>query len=58
MYVAVGTNLFQEIFLCMNATFFQAITNHTVDFMVALLLADGFNVRGPDRGPLFRQVKR
>ncbi len=41
VYVAVGTNLFQEIFLCMNATFFQAITNHTVDFIVALLLLTG-----------------
>jgi uncharacterized membrane protein YfcA len=41
VYAAVGTNLFQEIFLCMNATFFQALTNHTVDFIVALLLLLG-----------------
>ena len=41
VYVAVGTNLFQEIFLCMNATFFQAYTNHTVDFVLALLLLLG-----------------
>lgn len=41
VYVAVGTNLFQEIFLCMNATFFQATTNHTVDFILALLLLLG-----------------
>jgi uncharacterized membrane protein YfcA len=41
VYVAVGTNLFQEIFLCMNVTFFQAYTNHTVDFILALLLLLG-----------------
>jgi uncharacterized membrane protein YfcA len=41
VYVAVGTNLFQEIFLCMNVTFFQAATNHTVDFILALLLLLG-----------------
>jgi uncharacterized membrane protein YfcA len=41
VYVAVGTNLFQEIFLCVNATFFQAFSNHTVDFILALLLLLG-----------------
>jgi uncharacterized membrane protein YfcA len=41
VYAAVGTNLFQEIFLCMNVTFFQAYTNHTVDFIIALLLLLG-----------------
>lgn len=41
VYAAVGTNLFQEIFLCMNVTFFQAFTNHTVDFILALLLLLG-----------------
>lgn len=41
VYAAVGTNLFQEIFLCMNATFFQAYSNHTVDFILALLLLLG-----------------
>jgi uncharacterized membrane protein YfcA len=41
VHAAVGTNLFQEIFLCMNVTFFQAITNHTVDFIIALLLLLG-----------------
>jgi uncharacterized membrane protein YfcA len=41
MHVVVGTNLFQEIFLCMSITFMQADINHTVDFVLALLLLLG-----------------
>jgi uncharacterized membrane protein YfcA len=41
MHTAVGTNLFQEIFLCAEVTFFQAYSNHTVDFILALLLLSG-----------------
>jgi uncharacterized protein len=52
VYVAVGTNLFQEIFLCMNVTFFQAYTNHTVDFILALLLLLGSTL-GAQIGVLF-----
>ena len=38
MHVVVGTNLFQEIFLCINVTILQAYSNRTVDFVLALLL--------------------
>jgi uncharacterized membrane protein YfcA len=41
MHVVVGTNLFQEILLCMSITFMQAELNHTVDFVLALILLLG-----------------
>jgi uncharacterized membrane protein YfcA len=41
MHAVVGTNLFQEIFLCMSITFMQAELNHTVDFTLALILLAG-----------------
>lgn len=44
MHVAVGTNLFQELFICINVTFMQAWSNHTVDFPLALILLAGSTV--------------
>lgn len=41
VHVVIGTNLFQEIFLCMSITFMQAELNHTVDFVLALVLLLG-----------------
>lgn len=41
MHLVVGTNLFQEAFLCANVTFMQVVTNHVVDLMLALTLAVG-----------------
>lgn len=41
MHLVVGTNLFQEAFLCANVTFVQVVTNHAVDLMLALALAVG-----------------
>jgi uncharacterized membrane protein YfcA len=41
MQVVVGTNLFQEVFMCANVTFMQAMTNHTVDLVLALVLLAG-----------------
>jgi uncharacterized membrane protein YfcA len=41
MHVVVGTNLFQEVFTCINITFMQAYYNHTVDLMLALFLLFG-----------------
>jgi hypothetical protein len=38
MHVVVGTNLFQELFICINVTVLQARTNHTVDVVIAILL--------------------
>jgi uncharacterized membrane protein YfcA len=41
MHVVVGTNLFQELFICSNVTFMQSYYNHTVDLMMVLLLLAG-----------------
>ncbi|MFV0436456.1 MAG: sulfite exporter TauE/SafE family protein [Desulfopila sp.] len=41
MHVVVGTSLFQILFTCMNVTVMQAAKNHTVDFILALLLLLG-----------------
>jgi hypothetical protein len=38
MHVVVGTSLFQILFTCINVTIMQASQNHTVDFVLALLL--------------------
>jgi uncharacterized membrane protein YfcA len=38
MHLVVGTNLFQEVFLCANVTVMQAATNHVVDLVLALTL--------------------
>jgi uncharacterized protein len=36
--IVVGTSLFQIIFIASNATFLQALTNNTVDIVLALLM--------------------
>jgi len=41
MHVVVGTNLFQEVFTCINVTFMQAYYNHTVDLLLAVFLLLG-----------------
>jgi uncharacterized membrane protein YfcA len=41
MHVVVGTSLFQILFTCVNVTILQARLNHTVDFVLALLLLLG-----------------
>jgi len=44
MHVVVGTSLFQILFTCIEVTFLQAYTNHTVDFTLAVLLLLGSTV--------------
>jgi len=44
MHVVGGTNRFQEFFACANVTILQAAVNHTVDFVLALLLLLGSTV--------------
>jgi uncharacterized protein len=44
MHVVVGTSLFQILFTCVNVTIMQAWNNHTVDFILALLLLIGSSV--------------
>jgi uncharacterized protein len=41
MHVVVGTSLFQIFFTCVNVTIMQAHLNHSVDFILALILLVG-----------------
>ncbi|RLA93006.1 MAG: sulfite exporter TauE/SafE family protein [Deltaproteobacteria bacterium] len=41
MHVVVGTSLFQIFFTCVDVTIMQSYLNHTVDFILALLLLLG-----------------
>ncbi len=43
-HVAVGTSLFQILFTCAGATVMQAGANHTVDLVLALIVAAGSTV--------------
>lgn len=57
MHVVVGTSLFQILFNCIEVTFLQAYTNHTVDFLLAVLLLIGSTV-GAQVGAVFgRKLK-
>lgn len=44
MHVAVGTDLFQILFTCAGVTFMQALSNHTVDIVLAIVLMVGSTV--------------
>lgn len=44
MHVVVGTSLFQILFTCVEVSFLQAYVNHTVDFVLAVLLLAGSTV--------------
>lgn len=44
MHVVVGTSLFQILFTCINVTIMQAASNHTVDFLLALILLLGSTI--------------
>ena len=44
MHVVVGTSLFQILFTCINVTIMQAKANHTVDFVLAVLLLLGSTI--------------
>lgn len=57
MHVVVGTSLFQILFTCIEVTFLQAYTNHTVDFVLAVLLLLGSTI-GAQVGTIFgRKMK-
>ncbi|MBI3592999.1 MAG: sulfite exporter TauE/SafE family protein, partial [Nitrospirae bacterium] len=57
MHVVVGTSLFQILFNCMEVTFLQAYTNHSVDFILAVLLLIG-STFGAQVGAVFgRKLK-
>ncbi len=44
MHVVVGTSLFQIMFTCIEVTFLQAYSNHTVDIILAILLLLGSTI--------------
>ena len=44
MHVAIGTDLFQILFTCAGLTIMQAVTNHTVDLVLALIVAAGSTI--------------
>lgn len=57
MHVVIGTNLFQEVFVCANVTIMQAASNHTVDLVLALILLIGSSI-GAQLGARFsRRLK-
>jgi uncharacterized membrane protein YfcA len=57
MHVVVGTSLFQILFTCIEVTFLQAYTNHSVDFTLAVLLLLGSTL-GAQVGAVFgRKLK-
>ncbi len=43
-HVAVGTGLFQILFTCIGVTVMQATSNHSVDIVLALLIAAGSTI--------------
>ncbi len=54
---AVGTDLFQIVFTSMNVTFQQAITNHTVDIVLAILLFCGSTIGAQFGARLSRRLR-
>ena len=57
MHVVVGTSLFQILFNCIEVTFLQSYTNHSVDFILAVLLLLGSTL-GAQVGAVFgRKLK-
>jgi hypothetical protein len=57
MHVVVGTSLFQILFTCIEVTFLQATTNHSVDFLLAVLLLVGSTVGAQAGTVLGRKLK-
>ncbi|OIP42737.1 permease [Candidatus Desantisbacteria bacterium CG2_30_40_21] len=54
MHVMVGTSLFQILFICIEVTFLQAYINHTVDFILSVLLLLGSTI-GAQIGVVFNR---
>ncbi len=57
MHVVVGTSLFQILFTCINVTIMQAITNHTVDLELALILLIGSTLGAQVGAKISRRLK-
>ncbi|MBW2659516.1 MAG: sulfite exporter TauE/SafE family protein [Deltaproteobacteria bacterium] len=57
MHVVVGTSLFQILFTCINVTIMQSYSNHTVDFVLALLLLLGSTIGAQAGTKVGRKLK-
>jgi hypothetical protein len=57
MHVVVGTSLFQILFTCIDVTIMQAHTNHTVDFVLALILLIGSTLGAQFGAKISRRLK-
>jgi uncharacterized membrane protein YfcA len=57
MHVVVGTSLFQILFTCIDVTVMQALTNHTVDFILAVILLAGSTSGAQVGARLSRRLK-
>ncbi len=57
MHVVVGTSLFQILFTCINVTVMQSYSNHTVDFVLALLLLLGSTIGAQVGAKISRNLK-
>lgn len=57
MHVVVGTSLFQILFTCINVTVMQAVTNATVDIVLAILLLTGSTIGAQFGARLSRRLK-
>jgi len=57
MHVVVGTSLFQILFTCVNVTVMQAWSNHTVDFVLAVLLLLGSTIGAQIGTAVSRRLK-
>jgi len=57
MHVVVGTSLFQVLFTCINVTIMQSATNHTVDFVLALILLIGSAIGAQFGARIGRRLK-
>ncbi|MFW6123229.1 MAG: sulfite exporter TauE/SafE family protein [Thermodesulfobacteriota bacterium] len=57
MHVVVGTSLFQILFTCINVTIMQAVTNHTVDLVLAIILLLGSTLGAQFGARISRHLK-
>ncbi len=57
MHVVVGTSLFQILFTCINVTVMQSYANHTVDFILALILLLGSTLGAQFGARLSKKLK-
>lgn len=57
MHVVVGTSLFQILFTCADVTLMQSWMNHTVDFILALILLIGSSLGAQVGARIGRKLK-